>query len=276
MKVDFNKYVKIISRQPKPFRFIASRVFKHTGLWRFFKVQRPGYKLYLHPAALSMSLWVNGNDRDEDSDVLRSILKPGDCFVDVGANIGHLSIEASKLVGPTGRVTAFEAHPRTAGFLRDNIRLNKSDNIQVAQAAIGNSLGWLHFSDSSADDQNNVQKSGPIVVPVLTLDVLCADEKITLLKIDVEGYEKFVFEGAGKTLQNTKFIYFEAWDAHFKKYGYSFAEIYNLLVGLGFYIGHISHHELKEIKASAVLPECINLLAYRSAEELRARTETAH
>ncbi|WP_165903357.1 FkbM family methyltransferase [Thiobaca trueperi] len=220
-----------------------------------------------------MSLWLDPNDRHSDSDVLKAILRQGDVYVDVGANIGHLAIEAATLVGDSGKVTAFEAHPCTAGFLRQNILLNKLSNIRIAQVAVGNQLGWVNFSNQNSDDQNNVTDGEGIAVPLVTLDALLPDEPLTILKIDVEGFEKYVLEGAKKTLDKTAFIYFEAWDAHFQKYGYEFSEIFDFLSEKKFKIAEfLSHSSLEIISRDRKIPNCINLLAYRDESAIMERT----
>lgn len=258
--------IEILRTQKRPARFLISRVLRYSGLWRIVKINRSGYSLHLHPASLSMSLWSNANARHSDSDILKSILRPGDVYVDVGANIGHLAIEASLIVGKLGRVFAFEAHPRTAHFLRQNIRLNKLSNIQVAQVAVGSYFGWVSFSDNRSDDQNMVTELGSIVVPLVTLDALLSDESPTLLKIDVEGFEKFVLMGAENLLERTQFIYFEAWDDHFEKNNYDFSEIFIFLQRKGFeIIGFIgASKSVTKITKEDRFLNCVNLLAYRN------------
>src|SRR5438094_79318 len=139
--------LNILMNQKQPVRFLMSRLIVQSGLWRLMKIRGHGYLLHLHPASLAMSLWINKNDRYSDVKVLKSILRSQDTYVDVGANIGHLAIEASLLVGRSGKVFAFEAHPRTAYFLHSNIWLNKLSNIRVVQAAVGEHFGWVGFSD---------------------------------------------------------------------------------------------------------------------------------
>ena len=173
------RYLQIIFNQKRPIRFLLSRLLRDSGLCRFVKIHRQGYMLHLNSASLSMSLWIDPNDRHSDSDVLKAILKPGDTYVDVGANIGHLAIEAALIVGKTGSITAFEAHPNTAEFLRQNILLNKLYNVRVAQVAVGEYFGWVGFTNQRSDDQNSVNESGEIVVPLVTLDVLLSDQSPT-------------------------------------------------------------------------------------------------
>ena len=67
-------------------------------------IQRTGYLLKFHPASLAMALWVDPHDRHLDSETIRALLTEGDSYVDVGANIGHLTIEATLVVGDTPRL----------------------------------------------------------------------------------------------------------------------------------------------------------------------------
>lgn len=62
---------------------------------------------------------------------IRKILRPGDIFIDIGANIGYFSVLAARLVGPTGRVFAFEPVPPTVERLRHNIKINGVNNITI-------------------------------------------------------------------------------------------------------------------------------------------------
>jgi FkbM family methyltransferase len=228
--------------------------------------------LHFHPASLPMSLWFDSNDRHSDSHILSAILRPGDIYVDVGANVGHLAIEAALIVGNSGRVAAFEAHPRTVNFLRQNIQLNQLNNIRVAQVAVGASCGWVGFTDNDSDDQNMVAHDGQIVVPLITLDSLLADESPTLLKIDVEGFELFVLLGATALLERTQFIYFEAWDDHFKKNGYTFADVFDLLSSKNFEIVSFIGTSITKVSRDTAMPNCVNLLAYKNKSALEERT----
>lgn len=264
--------LRILLKQKRPVRFLLSRMLRDSGLWRLVKIHRQGYLLHLHPASLSMSLWLDQDDRHSDSDILKAILRPGDVYVDVGANIGHLAIEAALIVGRSGSVTAFEAHPRTAEFLRQNIQLNQLFNIRIAQLAVGATFGWVNFTDSCSDDQNMVADSGDIAVPLVTLDGLLGSQSVTLLKIDVEGFEKFVLLGGGSLIEKVKFIYFEAWDEHFAKYDYTFSDIFDLLAQRQFEIVDCSGSKITKLNRVAKFPACVNLLAYRDKTFLKERT----
>lgn len=267
----FCRNLRILKNQKRPVRFILSRLLKRSGFSHLIKIRRPGYLLRFHPSSVTMTLWVDDDERNADIELIKAILRPGDTYIDVGANIGHLTIEAALIVGPTGSVTAFEAHPRTAGFLRDNILLNNIPNVRVAQAAVGATNGWVSFTDERSDDLNTVVEHGKIEVPLITLDTLLADTSPTLIKIDVEGFEKHVLLGAKSILERTSFVYFEAWDRHFLKYGYNFSDIFDFLTNLNFEIVTLSPF-VKKISRETSIPNCVNLLAYRDSSALYNRT----
>jgi FkbM family methyltransferase len=157
------------------------------------------------------------NDRQEEDRLLASYLREGDCMVDVGANVGTLALTAAGRVGQAGIVYAFEGHPRVYRYLQENVALNGFANVRAFNLAIGDVDGTTQFSDLRSDDQNSIVRRGEgITVPMRPLDALGIIEPVIhLLKIDVEGYERFVLEGARELLARTLTVYFESWDTHF-------------------------------------------------------------
>ncbi|MBV8208414.1 MAG: FkbM family methyltransferase [Acidobacteria bacterium] len=185
--------------------------------------------------------------------MLREVLRPGDTFVDVGANIGALSLLGSKLVGASGGVYAIEAHPRTATFLAGNIRLNGARNVQVIQAAAGDRDSETRVTSRRSDDQNAVSDEG-VKVPMRRLDSLLPDIDVRLMKLDVEGFELFALRGAERVLRRTQFVYFESWQQHSSKFGYRTPELTAFLKGCGFQL---------DCAEDYVSEQCENLLAQR-------------
>lgn len=148
---------------------------------------------------------------------IRRLLRPGDVFLDVGANIGFFSVLAGFIVGQTGRVAAFEPHPDALATLRAAIAVNGLGGIvEVVEAAVGNAAGAVRFflSDdpvlstldparSPARDHFTFDRS--IEVRQLTLDDWLAERqelapRIRAIKIDVEGAEADVVAGMRRTL----------------------------------------------------------------------------
>jgi FkbM family methyltransferase len=229
--------------------------------------------LRLTRSALSLTLWIDPTEHSSDWEVIHLILRDGDIFVDIGAHIGHLSLCASQIVGPKGHVYAFEAHARTFCDLLENISINNATNIRAANIAISNTAGWTRFSDQkTANDQNKIDPKGSINVIQLPLDHILAEiEKIDLLKIDVEGFEKFVLDGAKLLLTKTSYILFEAWDRHFQQYGYSFSDIYDYLSQLGFIVGILEDGNFKPVSRQFLPKRCMNMVAYNKLLVKRPR-----
>ena len=198
-------------------------------------------------------MWCDPNFYRGDEAVLKRLLRPGDNFVDVGANVGALTIVGSKLVGPKGRVFSIEPHPRTVKYLRGNVMLNKAANVEIINAAAGDMNAETHLTDRRCDDQNLVSTTG-VKVSLRTLDSLLPDISVRILKIDVEGFELFVLKGAERILKRTEFVYFESWESHFVKCGYRTGDIIDFLEGHRFRLNCGDNY---------VSGECENLLAVK-------------
>lgn len=149
--------------------------------------------------------------------VLRWILRPGDTYVDVGANIGYFALHAARLVGPRGRVLAVEPDPRSFARLSSNIALNEASNITpvnlaaswengTAELRLASQLGWTTLVPNSPAMQE-VE-----TVPILTarIDSVIGSQSVRLLKVDVEGWEHEVLKGSTRLLERGKtFVLFE-------------------------------------------------------------------
>lgn len=143
--------------------------------------------------------------------VLRRHVKPGMAVVDVGANIGYLTMLLAALVTPQGRVVAIEPNPDNVRMLEASRRVNGFGHVLVIQAAAGRgtALLTLHVSYSNGmtgempDDVEAVLASRP--VPCFALDtILPAAPAIDLVKIDVEGGELNVLLGLSRTLERDR------------------------------------------------------------------------
>ncbi|MFI5704064.1 FkbM family methyltransferase [Streptomyces xanthochromogenes] len=141
---------------------------------------------------------------------LRERLRPGDVFVDVGANIGAFSMLASRLVGETGRVIAIEASPEFHRRVLQHVELNGCSNVRAVNIAVADSRKTLTFvlaSSKNMGANSIVPFGGPaestFEMAALPLsEVLRADEiaKARVIKIDVEGAEGGVIRGLAPVL----------------------------------------------------------------------------
>ncbi len=172
---------------------------------------------------ISFSLWVDGSYEPKLMKTIERMLDPGDCFVDIGANIGTFTIPASRWVGSNGVVVAAEASPSVLPYLRENVARNMVSNARIIPVAVaGQSLEKIDFYEAPKDKFGmgslSPQFSAQAVsVLAKTLDQIIKEEGIShvhLIKIDVEGLEAEVFRGAKNILsQNpSPIIFFEFCD----------------------------------------------------------------
>jgi len=140
-----------------------------------------------------------------DMTFLLHVIRDDDLFIDVGANFGSYTILACSAIGASGY--AFEPVPNTYRRLIENIRLNHLENrVKCLNIGVGREQGSVAFT-SDMDTTNHALASGEhsdheIIVEVSTLDSVLEGESPSLMKIDVEGYETLVLEGALETLEN--------------------------------------------------------------------------
>jgi FkbM family methyltransferase len=267
-------YLTIIGAQRAPLMFLASRMLMRSGLCRLLTIQQDGFRLRFYPSSLSAALWIAPRRRDGDVRFFRRYLRPAEVVVDVGANIGTLTIVAALTVGPEGRVFAVEAHPRTAAFLRGNVALNGLTNVEPLLCALGIRTGTARLTDRRSDDQNRVSADGGVDVPLRRLDDLPLPEReISVLKIDVEGYELRVLEGGSAVLGRTQCVYFESWERHFSSFGYGTPDVLALLSDAGFTcLQRTDGTSLRILPADHRSSRRENLVAVRSVPGLCQRT----
>ena len=140
---------------------------------------------------------------------LLHFLQPEDIFVDVGANIGAYTILASGVIG--ARSISMEPVPTTFDILLKNIELNGiEDKVLALNIGVGSEESSLYFTDNK-DSSNHVvlninkDEAGLIKVHTNTLVKILLNEQCpSLLKIDVEGFEQEVINGASKIMENQK------------------------------------------------------------------------
>lgn len=227
-------YINILLNHSHPFWFLVGRLLVKTGLCRLLTISQKGYRLRFYPSNLSEQLWVDKGRREPELLLMRAVLRRGDTVVDVGANIGDTALTAAYEVSATGHVWAIEPHPRTYSFLVGNIELNKFGNITSINRAVASEPGRLSFSDERRDDMNRVDQHG-IDVVAQTLDkIIEYDGPVTLLKVDVEGYELPVLQGARSLLSRTQFVLIEVAEKHFEHFGYDLHAVLQILDESGF------------------------------------------
>lgn len=141
--------------------------------------------------------------------VLETVLRPGDIFLDIGANIGLMTLAAARVVGPQGRVYAFEPVSSTLALLKRNLELNDFQNVHPQPTALGSAretrpiYEHLEVNRGAASLVPSGASPTGVFVPVTTLDSFVRaarlEGRIRAVKIDVEGWEAEVLAGGRDT-----------------------------------------------------------------------------
>lgn len=253
-----------LKHEKNPWEWLVARILFYSGTGRLLTFSCGSYRLRFYPSGVSLSKWHNPAYSRDEEEILGGLLRSGDTMVDVGANVGTMALASAAVVGPQGKVIAFEPNPRIFGYLQGNIRLNRCRQIDVRPVAVGAAAGTVQISNDTRDDQNKVLEAGGTAVRLETLDQQLREipGRIRLLKVDVEGYEKFVFLGAQETLARTDYVYFEVWDEHFERQNYATRDLLPLLLHQGFSLFQVvAGGTWQPVDANFVPPKCMNLLA---------------
>jgi FkbM family methyltransferase len=164
--------------------------------------------------------------------------QPGLTFLDVGANAGYFSCLLGKLAGPAGKVIAIEPEPQNRQVLERNLRTNHLSNVTVLPYAVGaeTSTAKMGIYKPANRGRHSLVDLDPckkfIDVPVRRLDDLLRPFNLpsySLLKLDVEGFEPFVFQGAPETLSRTKLLAMEYAPSYWRKAGIDPASVFHSL-----------------------------------------------
>jgi FkbM family methyltransferase len=155
-----------------------------------------------------------GEFGEPELDVMRTALGAGGIALDVGANIGTHTVALARHVGPTGSVFAFEPQRVIHGILTTNVTLNGLQWVHPIHAAVGAAPGELLMPDYVYSNEGNygalelhdAERGWP--VRVVTLDAWCWLPRVDLVKIDVEGMEALVLDGARELLARFRPVLF--------------------------------------------------------------------
>lgn len=183
-------------------RFIEWQVNKRvTGGRRVIPFN--GLSLWSFPDshATSAVYYFNGSPDFREMSFLRNYLRPGDGFIDVGANVGVYSVLAASVIGSKGFIDAFEPSPTVAARFRANMELNRLDNVTLHEAIAGAEPGTDEFSVGIDDCLGRVRTAhdaGDTLLRVsrVTMDAVCSSRAYAMGKMDVEGTEPRVLAGA--------------------------------------------------------------------------------
>ena len=185
---------------------------------------------------------IAGYDGDQVADAIAD-LKPGDAFLDIGANTGLFSLLAARSIKPDGMVLAFEPQPQVAEVFRHNVRLNSAQSVHLFEFALGIRTGAARImSEAQHSGGAYISEEGgqPILIVdpahILGLITALVGQRRTVVKIDVEGAEETVVRSLGpvfEALAVTRCI-IEIDAQNLARAGSSLAGVYDLMEAAGF------------------------------------------
>jgi len=176
-----------------------------------------GCQLHLIPNDIGISLELTrfGIHEPVTTQIVQDKIKEGMICLDCGGNIGYYATIESKLVGKTGKVIAIEPSPVNVKYLEKNLKLQGQDNYEIHNLACGDTDGEIKFIISDISNMCHVAKEGEVEsgnkkfvkIPVKKLDSFLIDKhlpRLDLLRMDIEGSELRLFEGAIQTIKKYK------------------------------------------------------------------------
>ncbi len=207
-------------------------------------------KLELDDTKITQALMLDnqGEYEKEISDLMQRLLKKGDCFIDCGAHVGYFTIQGAELCG---RVYAFEADSENFKSLQNNIEINRYwNNVTAFNVAVGDKCEKVKFYINLDNDGGNalwdvskhpfnektrIKKKKPTkVVDMVTIDSLI-DEPVKLIKIDTEGCELKILQGATNLIKkHSPVIIAEVNNFALEEMGTSKEEIFSYMYSLGY------------------------------------------
>lgn len=204
-------------------------IFKLIGR-RFLQRRVYDYRMWLDlkDTGISRGLLLFGNRELEHREMLLRIIRPGMTIFDVGANIGYYAIMESKLVGDGGRVIAVEPSQTNIELLQRNLNLNSLSNVSVLSGAVSDKVGKAKFHLSYQSNLNTFHDVGSgrehlsgqtIDVETLTItDLAQTFGAPDLIRMDVEGHEVAVLNGAMKAIKSGKIRPTVIFETHLSRY----------------------------------------------------------
>jgi FkbM family methyltransferase len=194
-------------------------------------------------------LFVHGAYEEDLLRLFSELVRPGDCVLDIGANLGYFTLLASRLVREGGKVHAFEASCKTFDRLAANLALNSLQNVVLHHCAVSDCRGMLDFFDARDTNSglSSLRDLGELTrevtrVNAITIDSLLADlATVRLVKLDVEGAECLALHGmAGLLRRDRPYLTLEMSDAFLRELGSSSDEVYHWLTDAGYTVYRIA------------------------------------
>jgi FkbM family methyltransferase len=224
-------------------------------------------------------IYYQGYSELETASFMMRFLKPGMTLVDVGAHIGEYTLIAAQIVGKLGQVHGFEPMPGLFPIVSANVQMNNFANVSLNKMAVTNYTGEIEFEvfdDPSTSSIRKLVSSGKeklIKVATTSLDEYWSQKntKIDLIKVDVEGAEKMVFEGAEKLMglpSTAAPVWLFEYSPHaYSSFGYRASDLFDLLHKHGYSVLQFADNgEIENFDSNRPVNKVINLIAVKDKD----------
>jgi FkbM family methyltransferase len=239
-------------------------------------------KIAIPKTGSGAAIYYRGFSEPDTSDFVQRFLRPGMVMMDVGAHIGEYTLLAAQAVGDAGQIHAFEPQEPIFPILSNNVRLNGFKNVTLNASAVSDRVGELEFEIVNEPSMSSIRKheildrhAKVVKVPTTSLDVYWSNHtsKIDLIKVDVEGAEKFVFQGATELMSLHGFDaptwIFEYGPRAYADFDYQPAELLDLIRNYGYSIWQYSvAGQINPFDPNKQLPDIVNLIATKDKSHL--------
>ncbi len=220
-------------------------------------------------------IYYQGFSELDTADFIRRFLRPGMVFLDVGAHIGEYTLLAAQSVGASGEVHGFEPQANLFPILSENVRMNSLSNVILNCSAVSDHIGEIEFevgrepsvaSIRKHTDPNNAAKFVQVACTSLDTYWCGRHNKIDLIKVDVEGAENLVFQGAEGLLslpsQEAPTWIFEYSPNNYACFGYQASDLLELLKRHNYQVWqYCGAGKIADFNPAAPVTQIINLIA---------------
>ncbi len=240
-------------RLATPAKKVGAYLLSHTK-FRAWATLKTGQQIKVDlSSSVGRSIWFRGAYEPEVVTHIVRILRQGDAFIDVGANVGYFSLVAANLVGKEGEVHGFEPSRSVYELFKASIAANAAHNVHASPIALWSSSGMVRLAKHHNSGLTHVVSGaapsgarGLEDAAAMTLDEYARSfihRPIKLVKIDVEGAEVHVLRGMTEILGSQRpHLIVEAADWLLSRLGHGLEDMFALLEGYGYQAFDLEGH----------------------------------
>ncbi len=203
------------------------------------------------------------------TNLIKKIVKPGDLVLDIGANIGAITLVMSFAAGPDGRVIAVEPHPAIVERLRANVELNRVQNVSIMPVAISDSAGRTILYTPEENQTNKGRSSlkpsqgikKEVMVEKITGKMMqeeIGNQRCKFIKIDVEGHDLIVLKELASIIEKGRpHLIFEYQRSRWKEHNCDIQEAIEFITSYDYRIYFVKHDLVFPLEKAA--PDSCNI-----------------